>query len=180
MPSKHRLELVAISLDNIRTVLEEREKAKNMLLHGRSEKFAGKYVNHMTSDKDEIHWERTREYPVPQDQQHDHLNEFYFAKTHPDAEIDHHYVKEYQLRKQETKFKETNEFYKMLNKKWNSYVHAHPDKNLPTEAPQWWLDLEEHQPQYRHGIWITNMPIVDEKFVERKKITQNAPGDPNI
>merc|ERR1711879_1006687 len=85
--------------------------------------------------------------------------------------------KEYASRK-DTKHAETQEFYLQLERKWASYRLAKPNLNLPKNPPSWWLKLEVNQPEYEHGMWIKNLPIADS--YDKKRITQNAPGDPNI
>ena len=67
----------------------------------------------------------------------------------------------------------------MLEKRWQSFRLASPEDKLPEKPPKWWLELEHNKPQYADGMWVTNLPYVNDKF-ETKKITQNAPGDPNI
>lgn len=184
MPNEHRLEFTAISIDNLKTVIEEREQAKNMLLLGRPEKFNGQFSNHITWDADEIHWKKEREWPVPKENQFDHIKKFSSTKAedqiHPDGDIPHYQVREWQMRKQEIKFKETHEYYRILNQKWYSYRKANPNIKLSDQPPDWWLDLEENQPVYRNGVYVVNLPLVNQYYKEPKKIIQNAPGDPNI
>ena len=73
MPSLHRLDKVAESMDNLRTVLEEREKAKNMLFEGKQEKHPGQYVQ--VEDNGTVEWRRYKEYAIPKDEQPKHLQE---------------------------------------------------------------------------------------------------------
>ena len=178
LPSGHRLDIVAKSMDNLRTVLEEMEQARNTYLTGSPEKIKGTLAYSFTGEHS---IKKEREYPIPKDANFDHIIEHAIDKDpHPDAKIDHHVVREWKLRKEETKYQETNEFYKYLNQKWATYVAANPEKSLPENPPKWWLDLDVNQPKYRNQMWIKNLPLVDDNLKERKKITQNAPGDPNI
>jgi len=178
LPSMQRLDNIAKSMDNLRTVLEQTEKAKNMLYKGRSEEITGEYNTNSFGDAE---WVRHREHPVPKEGQYEHLQKYVFETTHPDAKIPHHNVREFQLRQEEQKYMEMNEFYKNLRQKWNSYRNARPeDKTLSEEPPEWWLGMKENQPKFRNDMWITNMPLVSDEYKEKKKISVNVPGDPNI
>merc|ERR1719362_1963807 len=94
---------------NVRSVIEEREKAKSSLLTGASNKIPGQ----ITEDfKGEVKWTRYREMPIPKEDQPDHLKEYAFNHTHPDGTLEHPEVREWQLRKEEVKHAETDDFIK--------------------------------------------------------------------
>ena len=161
---------------NLRSVIEEREQAKSALLTGASNKIPGQ----ITEDfKGEVKWTRYREMPIPKDDQPDHLKEYAFNHTHPDGTLEHPEVREWQLRKEEVKHAETDEFYKRLGKKWEGYRLANPNDNIGEKPPKWWLQLDHNKPEFNDGMWVKNMPIYSRAH-QKQRITVNAPGNPNI
>jgi len=174
MPSPHRLNIIACSMDHLRTVLEEREKAKNFLKKGSIHGQPGQ----MTVDfRGNPKWTRYREYPIEKEDQPEHLQEHAFSYNHPDQDLQAPEIREWQLRRDEFKHAETVTFYEMLGKRWQSYRLAYPDDNLPERPPKWWMELDNNQPKYQDSMWITNLPVAYKS--EKKRITQNAPNDPN-
>lgn len=140
MPSPERLEKVAESMSNLRDVLEEREKAKNMLLLGRPTEGHGEYRK---SGKGDTYWYHYQPYLLPK-----HLNKEYYGDRPADIASFDDVLNEWHIRYQERKAKNLIRRKRSLNYKWMRIRISNP--HLPKHSPQWWLS--KFHTKLRYGV----------------------------
>lgn len=140
MPSPERLEKVAESMSNLRDVLEEREKAKNMLLLGRPTEGHGEYRKSATGH---VYWYEYKPYLIPK-----HLNKECYGDRPADIAGFHDILHEWHIRFQERKTKNLTRRKKWLQYKWKRIRITNP--HLPKTPPQWWLS--KFHTKLRYGV----------------------------
>jgi len=169
MPGPDRLEKVAESMSNLRDVIEERERAKNMLLHG-------------TPDKRQREWRksplglpylyRPREHFIPEE-----LQLVKRGDRHADMAYFDRRLEEMHLRMEETRMKKRDQYKYSIRLKWNRLRRNNP--HLPRKTPKWYMD--KFKTTWKYGIHpslpIFNRPH-DERFHKTKGPTYLPGGVP--
>lgn len=140
MPSPERLEKVAESMSNLRDVLEEREKAKNMLLLGRPTEAHGEYRK---SGLGHTYWYEYKPHLMPKQ-----LNKDYYGDRPADIASFDNILQEWHIRFQERKSQNLILRKKALIRKWDKIRLNNPD--LPKKAPRWWL--AKFHTKLRYGV----------------------------
>lgn len=142
MPSPERLEKVAESMSNLRDVIEERDKARNMLLLGRPTQAHGEYRK---SGLGAIYWHKYKQRLLPK---HLAKEEHLFGDRPADIAMFNAYLEEWHLRYQEKRARISKKRASMLRLKWRKIRRHRP--HLPSKPPAWWL--AQFRTEFRYGM----------------------------
>jgi len=140
IPGEDRIEKVAESMSNLRDVIEEREQAKNRLLHG-------------TPDNTQSEWRKSalgypylyryKEHLIPEE-----LQLVRKRDKHADMAYFEGKLEEMHLRMEETRIKKRDQYHYKIRMKWNSVRRNNP--NLPVKVPKWYMD--KFKTTWKYGI----------------------------
>ncbi|CAK8690248.1 unnamed protein product [Clavelina lepadiformis] len=128
MPGPDRLEKVAESMSNLRDVIEEREEAKNMLVHGTPDGIGGEWRKNPLGA---TYFYKYKEHLIPE-----HLQEIKRGDKPADLAYFSPKLEEWHLRLEEKRLKKRGGFHFLLATKYGQ-IRAR-NRHLPKKMPEWW------------------------------------------
>lgn len=140
MPGPDRLEKVAESMSNLRDVIEEREHARNMLLHGTTDKRISEWRK---SPLGTYYLHRKKEHFIPEELQLIRRRDNREDMAYFDGRLE-----EMHLRMEETRMKRRDQYNFKIRLKWNALRRSNPD--LPAKVPKWYKD--KFKTTWKYGI----------------------------
>jgi len=148
IPGEDRIEKVAESMSNLRDVIEEREHAKNMLLHGTPD---NKQSEWRKSALGTTYLYRYREHFIPEE-----LQLIKKRDKHADMAYFQGRLEEMHLRMEETRIKKRDQYYYRIRMKYAALRRNNP--KLPVKVPKWYMD--KFKTTWKYGIHPM-LPILD-------------------
>jgi len=140
IPGEDRIEKVAESMSNLRDVIEERENAKNMLLHGTPDNRQSEWRK---SSLGNTYLYRYKEHLIPEELQLDKRRD-----KHADMAYFEGRLEEMHLRMEETRIKRRDQYYYRIRMKYAALRRNNP--NLPVKVPKWYMD--KFKTTWKYGI----------------------------
>jgi len=127
IPGPDRLDKVAESMSNLRDVIDEREKAKNMLMYGRITKQGGEVRKSPTGA---VYWYKYKEHLIPKE-----LQKKVFGHQPAEIATFPKKIEEMQIRMKEKREKNVTRLNWLVNKQYQQQRMSNP--SLPRQPPQW-------------------------------------------